>query len=138
MAKKKSKHYVDSDELEAHWANWLDTKCPASYEFLMTSVYKICRGVAVHFKPPNEDELDELAHQAFSEMAQKIVDGRLTYEPGRAPVFNLLTTTAWRQLCSRMTKRKRHREILQKHRQNFLSEHPEYRAVPGKRFNKSD
>lgn len=116
----KKKDYIDSNELESHWAKWENTKDKQSWDFLLTSIYKICDGVAVHFKPPTKDDHSELTHEAFTQIVQKIIDGKLTFEPGRAPVFNLLTTTAFRQLYSKMKKDSRRREILNKFRKTKL------------------
>ena len=113
--KKKVKNknfYVDSDDLEACWANWLDTEDSDSWEELTGYVYKICKGVAVHFNPKNAEEHDELAHETFVLTIEKIKNRKLVFEPGRAPVFNLLTTTIFRHLYSLKNKDNRRRKLL--------------------------
>ena len=46
-------------------------------------------------------------------MASKLKRGRLKYMPGRAPVFNLLTTTIHRCIYSALSKDKRqHRNLV--------------------------
>lgn len=119
MAKK---NYVDSKELEGHWSRWIDTGDCDSWNKLLSGVYKICQGVVVNFNPRNEEEHSELVHEAFILTIAKIKDGRLTFEPGRAPVFNLLTTTIFRQLFSKLNKDNRRKGLLAKHRDRVMKE----------------
>jgi hypothetical protein len=120
MASKK--FYVDSKQLEVNWTNWIKTKDPVAWTHLLEGVYKICHGVAIHFHPQNEDEHNELAHEAFILTVDKIKDGRLTFTPGRAPVFNLLTTTVFRHLYSKMNKDSRRRTVLNNLKQKIATE----------------
>lgn len=115
--------YVDSKELEACWTEWLATGSDDSWGLLLDGIYKICHGVAVKFHPRDDEEHAELAHEAFVPTMLKISDGRLKFEPGRAPVFNLLTTTIFRHLYSKMNKDSRRRRIMLEYR-NKLSEDP--------------
>jgi len=110
--KKNKKHYVDSNELEKTWAKWLNTECPKAWESLQQDVYKICQGVAVHFNPRDEEERLDLSHETYVLTIEKIKDKRLVFEPGRAPVFNFLTTTIFRHLYSLMNKRNRRKKLL--------------------------
>ena len=112
MKKKVKKNYVDSDDLEACWAKWLESEDPKSWEELAGYVYKICNGVAVHFNPKDEEEHAELAHETFVLTIEKIKSRKLVFEPGRAPVFNLLTTTIFRHLYSLKNKDNRRRKLL--------------------------
>lgn len=116
MKKKKKKvnknFYVDSDDLEACWANWLEAEDSQSWEELTGYVYKICKGVAVHFNPKNEEEHMELAHETFVLTIEKIKNRKLVFEAGRAPVFNLLTTTIFRHLYSLKNKDNRRKKLL--------------------------
>ena len=116
MAKKVC--YVDSDDLEACWACWLKTEDPKSWEELQGYVYKICNGVAIHFNPKNEEEHMELCHETFVLTIDKIKRRKLVFEAGRAPVFNLLTTTIFRHLYSLKNKDNRRRKLL---RTKFVS-----------------
>ena len=104
--------YVDSDDLEACWAKWLDGEDSASWEELTGYVYKICKGVAVHFNPKDEEEHMELCHETFVLTVEKIKSRKLMFEAGRAPVFNLLTTTIFRHLYSLKNKDNRRRKLL--------------------------
>ena len=109
---KNKEHYVDSDDLEACWAQWLKDENEASWEELTTYVYKICEGVAVHFNPKDKEEHAELAHETFVLTIEKIKNRKLVFEPGRAPVFNLLTTTIFRHLYSLKNKDNRRKKLL--------------------------
>lgn len=75
-----------------------------SYGKLSTDILNICSGVAVKFHPKSDEEKHDYVHGAFSQMLQKIKDRRLVYLPGKASVFNLLTTTAWNCLFSIVNK----------------------------------
>jgi hypothetical protein len=109
---KNKKFYVDSDDLEACWAKWLKTEDSAAWEQLTGYVYKICKGVAVHFNPKDEEEHMELCHETFVLTVEKIKNRKLVFEAGRAPVFNLLTTTIFRHLYSLKNKDNRRRKLL--------------------------
>jgi hypothetical protein len=112
MKKKTKTFYVDTNELEKCWAHWLETEDPKSWENLQNDVYKICQGVAVRFNPRDEEEHAELSHHTFVMTIDKIKSRKLIFEPGRAPVFNLLTTTIFRHLYSLMNKNNRRRKLL--------------------------
>jgi hypothetical protein len=114
MTKKKvnKNFYVDSDDLESCWARWLKTEDSASWDELTGYVYKICKGVAVHFNPKSEEEHMELCHETFVLTVEKIKNRKLVFEAGRAPVFNLLTTTIFRHLYSLKNKDNRRRRLL--------------------------
>lgn len=111
--KKKTKtNYIDSGELEIVWDTWLKSECPKAWERLQSDIYKICEGVAVHFNPKNAEEHMELVHETFVPTIAKIRDKRLIFEPGRAPVFNFLTTTIFRHLYSLKNKQNRRKKLL--------------------------
>lgn len=123
MAKIK-KYYVDTRELENHWTSWLANQTDnQAWGLLCEGIYKICFGVAIHFHPHDEDEHNELAHEAFVLTIAKIRDGRLKFTPGRAPVFNLLTTTVFRHLYSKMNKESRRRVVMTNYKRKFQDEH---------------
>lgn len=112
------KHYVDTKVLEAVWTEWLDSEGSdiKAWDSLCSMIYRICEGISVHFNPANEDEQLELIHETFTQTITKIQDGRLKFKPGKAPVFNLLTTTIIRQLYSLMNKRSRRRRLHEKYK----------------------
>lgn len=81
-----------------------------TWHAMLEDVNRICHGIAMRFKPRNEDEHAELTHEAVVQVITKLAHYKLVYTPGRAPVFNLLTTTIHRVLYSIMNKRKHLRE----------------------------
>jgi DNA-directed RNA polymerase specialized sigma24 family protein len=83
-----------------------------SWHAMLEDVSKMCRGISMKFKLRTEDEQMELANAALLEVIKKIADYKLVYTPGRAPVFNLLTTTIHRIMYSIMNRRKAQREGL--------------------------
>ncbi len=109
---KKKKNYVDSKEIELCWANWLANEDAYSWDKLQGFVYKICKGVVVHFNPKNEEEHMDLCHETFVLTMDKIKNRKLVFKAGRAPVFNLLTTTIFRHLYSLKNKENRRRKLL--------------------------
>lgn len=121
MANKKS--YVDSKTLENHWTSWNADQNQESWKALLDGVYKICYGVAIRFHPKDDDEHNELAHEAFILTVDKIKDGRLKFTPGKAPVFNLLTTTVFRHLYSKMNKDTRRKVVLANLKQKLIDDH---------------
>ena len=119
----KQNHYVDSALLEQNWAKWLKDKDDVeSWNYLLTGIYKICQGVSLHFRPKDEEEYSELVHETFMLTIDKIKNGKLKYDPGRAPVFNLLTTTIMRQLFSLKNRESRRSKIYAKYQRRVLDE----------------
>jgi hypothetical protein len=83
-----------------------------SWEALTADIGKICNGIALRFYLVNEDEQLELAQEAWAQVANKLRRGKLKYIPGRAPVFNLLTTTIYNVIFSILNRQKSHRNGL--------------------------
>lgn len=88
--------------------------CSMSWKAMTTDMYNICRGIAVRFNQPNEDELLDLTNDAFVILCKKITERKLVYTPGVASVFNLLTTTIYRIMYSIMNRRTSTRNGLNK------------------------
>ena len=86
------KGYIKEEPTETHW------------HAILNDIHNICSGIATRFTLPNEDEQKELGSKAFIQVVEKLVSGRLKYTPGRAPVFNLLTTTIYRVMYSTLNK----------------------------------
>lgn len=84
-----------------------------SWDNMTMEMFKICQGVSTKFSKIEEEQI-ELANEAFMQVLSKIRRNKLTYTPGRAPVFNLLTTTAFRILYSHMNKRKTQKNNIMK------------------------
>ena len=104
-------NYINTKELESEWDSWLITNSSVDWEKLSSSVYKICFGVAMNFKPANPEEHSELAHEVFVPTLEKIKNKKLLFVKGKAPVFNLLTTAIIRHLFSLKTRESRHSRL---------------------------
>lgn len=85
-----------------------------SWNHMTIDINNICNGIATKFKQKSDEEKTELSHETFIQVIQKITRYKLVYVPGVAPVFNLLTTTIYRCMCSIMNRRKSQREGLHK------------------------
>jgi hypothetical protein len=83
-----------------------------TWHAMLEDVNKICHGIGMRFKPRNDEEHQELTNEALLQVVHKLSSYRLVYTPGRAPVFNLLTTTIHRVMYSIMNRRKHQREGL--------------------------
>lgn len=83
-----------------------------TWHAMLEDINRICHGIATKFKPRNEEEHAELTGEAAIQVINKLANYKLVYTPGRAPVFNLLTTTIHRILYSIMNRRKHQREGL--------------------------
>lgn len=84
-----------------------------SWEKMLSDIRKMCVGIAMKFNLRDE-ELNDLAGDAYMQVINKLINNKLVYTPGRAPVFNLLTTTIYRCMYSIMNRRKNQREGLSK------------------------
>ncbi len=85
-----------------------------TWHAMLEDVNKICHGIAMRFKPRSDEEHHELTNEALIQVINKLNSYKLIYTPGRAPVFNLLTTTIYRVMYSIMNRRKHQREGLSK------------------------
>lgn len=127
-----AKNYVNSKVLEEYWIGWQTTGCDYAWEQMSKMIYKVCEGVATHFNPPTPEDYIEHVHDAFFLTMDKIHRGRIRMIPGKAPVFNLLTTTIFRHLYSKMNKEKKRKQHLSKYIYKYVSEnHPEMLSIPG-------
>ena len=115
-----NKHYIDSAELEEWWMGWIVTGDEYAWDQLANMIYKMCFGIAWHFNPNSEEEHQEHTHDAFLQTLEKISLGKLKFIPGKAPVFNLLTTTIMRQLYSKMNREKRRKNHMFKYAERTL------------------
>lgn len=80
-----------------------------SWEAMLTDIYLICQGIGTKFTFSNEEEREDLVHGACEQVTNKLIRGKLIYMPGKAPVFNLLTTTIHRVMFSILSKNNRSR-----------------------------
>lgn len=120
MAKKKN--YVDSKALEEYWTGWEMTGCQFAWDAMTSMIYEMCEGIATHFNPPSPDVHSDHTHDAFALTIEKIKNGKLKFTPGKAPVFNLLTTTIFRHLYSKMNKDKRRKFHHNKYIEKYILE----------------
>lgn len=102
-----------------------------AWDRLAAMIYDICMGVALNFNPPNEEARGDLAHEALTYTLDKIRRGKLTYTPGRAPVFNLVTTAVIRIMYSIKNREKRQLEHRNKLTGRLISGAalPSYRSL---------
>lgn len=85
-----------------------------TWHAVLGDINNMCQGIAMRFKQQSEEETFELANEALLQVTKKLAAYKLVYTPGRAPVFNLLTTTIHRCMYSIMNRRKTQRQGLQK------------------------
>ncbi len=110
---KSTKFYVNSKELEEWWAGWRDTGDIRNWNKMSEMLYLICLGISKNFRPKDDDEHFNLANEAAIKLFEKIKNGKLKFTPscqGGSPVFNLVTTTVQRLLCSFKNSDKRRRK----------------------------
>jgi hypothetical protein len=84
-----------------------------TWHAVLNDINKMCRGIVLRFKQPTEEEQNDLANEALLQVTDKLATYKLVYTPGRAPVFNLLTTTIYRCMYSIMNRRKTQRQGFQ-------------------------
>jgi hypothetical protein len=84
----------------------------STWHFMLEDVSKICRGISTKFNLPSEEEQVDLSEDALLQVVNKLIARKLVYTPGRAPVFNLLTTTIHRCMYSIMNKRNKQKQNM--------------------------
>jgi len=84
-----------------------------SWHAILTDINKICNGISMKFHL-NEQDQHDLAQEAFVQVLKKLKSGKLVYIPGRAPVFNLLTTTTYNIMFSILNRSKNQKESLRR------------------------
>ena len=82
-------------------------------------------GWAAPIAKDNDDEYSDLSNDALLQVINKLVNNRLVYTPGRAPVFNLLTTTIHRCMFSLLNKKNSQKAGL-----NKLLSDSQYNLIP--------
>jgi hypothetical protein len=94
----------------------------ASWQAMLQDIAKMCQGVASKFNQQSAEETNNLASDALVQVISKIARGKLKYTPGRAPVFNLLTTTIHRCIYSILSKDTRQRKNFTAFADNLVIE----------------
>ncbi len=85
---------------------WADRPAAEYWNIMSLEIHRICVGVSQKFRKQEEDA-HELISDAIAQVMSKIKNKKLIYCPGRAPVFNLLTTTIMRCMFSVLNRNKR-------------------------------
>jgi hypothetical protein len=88
---------------------YLETATDTPWHMMCNQIGDMCKGIAMKFHLKSEEDRHDLAQEAFAQVANKLIRGKLVYIPGKAPVFNLLTTTIHRcmfSILSRATKQR--------------------------------
>jgi len=93
-----------------------------SWDAMVEDIYKICGGIATKFNV-TEDDRDELIHESALQVIKKLTTHKLVYTPGRAPVFNLLTTTIHRCIFSALSRDKRRVNNLRRFTEDWQAQH---------------
>lgn len=92
----------------------LETPTQQSWHAMLEDINKICQGIATKFNLPTEEEQLDFSNEALLQVTNKLRAKKLVYTPGRAPVFNLLTTTIHRCMFSIMNRRKTQKNGMHK------------------------
>ncbi len=90
----------------------LEQPTDTCWHAILKDISNMCNGIATKFNPPSEEERTELAHDALLQVTNKLIKRKLVFTPGRAPVFNLLTTTIYRCMYSIKNRSKNQRNRL--------------------------
>jgi hypothetical protein len=93
-----------------------------SWQAMLQDIAAMCKGIASKFNQQSAEETDNLASEALVQVISKISRGKLRYTPGRAPVFNLLTTTIHRCIYSILSKDTRQKKNFTSFADNLVIE----------------
>jgi hypothetical protein len=92
-----------AEDCLTNWGFVKEIPIADSWRYLGSDISLMCSGIASNFHQSSDD----LAHEAFLQTMTKIKLKKLVYLPGKAPVFNLLTTAITRTCCSVMNQQTR-------------------------------
>lgn len=108
-----------------------------SWHAMLEDIKNICAGISTKFSSL-PDEHQDLTHEAFLQVIRKLVNYKLLYKPGKAPVFNLLTTTIHRIMFSIMNKQTQQRNnshtLMEKAKNGQLPDNRSLRVHTGCRI----
>ncbi len=85
-----------------------------TWHSMLEDINRMCQGIAIKFNLQSEEEHLDFSNEALLQVMNKLMNKKLVYTPGRAPVFNLLTTTIHRCMFSIMNRRKTQKNGLYK------------------------
>jgi len=91
----------------------LEEPVTESWQKILSDINLMCSGISKKFTLPDEDQKD-LATDALMQVIGKLTRYKLVYTPGKAPVFNLLTTTIHRCMFSILNRKKNKKQNLNK------------------------
>ena len=111
----KQNEYINSKELEKTWYEYNRSGSVIHQQKLYCMIYEICKGISRKFYPSSDEEHCELSNQAYLMTIEKINRGSLKYTPGKAPVFNLLTTAIFNLLYTYKNSEKRKKDKIYKY-----------------------
>lgn len=89
----------------------LENKSSASWSVLCLEVQKLCEGISRKFFT-DDDARKEVEHEAFAMVIAKIKLLKLKFMPGKAPVFNFLTTAIYRCIYNYLRKVNRYKKQM--------------------------
>lgn len=87
----------------------LDDPTSDSWHLILRDIKRTCDGIVVKFNMKSEEDSHDLSSEALLQVMNKLINYKLVYIPGKAPVFNLLTTTIYRIMYTAMNRRKAQR-----------------------------
>ena len=111
-----------SEEQLVRQGYYLEPPTTKSWQAMLEDIAKMCRGIASKFNQQSMEETENLASEALVQVISKISRGKLRYTPGRAPVFNLLTTTIHRCIYSILSKDTRQKKNFTSFADNLVIE----------------
>ena len=112
---------LNREQIEAQ-GYYLEPPMSQSWQAMLQDIAKMCNGVASKFNQQSAEETNNLASEALVQVISKIARGKLKYTPGRAPVFNLLTTTIHRCIYSILSKDTRQKKNFTTFADNLIIE----------------
>ena len=89
----------------------LEKRVDLSWSILCLEVKKLCEGISRNFFTDDENRI-EIEQEAFTMVISKIKHLKLCFFPGKAPVFNYLTTAIHRCIYNYLRKVNRHKKQM--------------------------
>jgi hypothetical protein len=122
-----AEHFINIEPFDATFveANGYRRERPVkeSWDDVLRDIYKMCNGISKRFNMPSDEDRNELANEAALQVIRKLKRGKLVYTPGKAPVFNLLTTTIHRCMYSALSRDQRRARNARAYAEEIKSQH---------------
>lgn len=106
---------------------WRERPTKESWDTVLQDIYKMCNGISMRFNMDSDEDRSELANEAALQVIRKLKAQKLIYTPGKAPVFNLLTTTIHRCMYSALSRDQRRLRNARAYAEEVRAQH----AQPG-------